>query len=406
MLVSAASYCILWIAYLGGSRGDFYSGLALAFVMVLVSMVLIVTFAIMKSDIRGERGHKNKLHRHLYEWMERLKAGLVRMPFWALLHFFAVFLSVAFLFGFALAFHDRRVTNSLEQSSLGSAEVLKANGADKQAPAASSPTPCIDDSCEKPPLYKVALPFHDRARPEVNNDHEGTLCFYFREGRAELETIDRQKDETEYGKNQNVQREYKRQRANYESLHAIVDGIKAHAPSKLARVTLIGRANEKRIKEGSDPYLSNYELSEARTHDVWYNLSKELVQSHYSNWRNVEWIMLPLSNEQTQESPGRPICNEKDQDQAKVVEASVEYISNEPISMRLEKDRGSEFERLDLMGYMYFSIYTITTTGYGDVIPTTAYSKFLTSLANVFAIFFLVGFINALISLKGQTKQT
>jgi voltage-gated potassium channel Kch len=57
------------------------------------------------------------------------------------------------------------------------------------------------------------------------------------------------------------------------------------------------------------------------------------------------------------------------------------------------------------MGYMYFSIYTITTTGYGDVVPTTPYAKLVTSLANVFAIFFLVGFINALISLKAQRKE-
>jgi Ion channel len=62
------------------------------------------------------------------------------------------------------------------------------------------------------------------------------------------------------------------------------------------------------------------------------------------------------------------------------------------------------FIPLSLMDYMYFSIYTITTTGYGDIIPTTTYSKFLCSLANILAVFFLVVFFNALLSIRGRHK--
>jgi hypothetical protein len=54
------------------------------------------------------------------------------------------------------------------------------------------------------------------------------------------------------------------------------------------------------------------------------------------------------------------------------------------------------------MDYMYFSIYTITTTGYGDIVPTTAYAKFVTSVVNIFEVIFLVIFFNAIISLKGR----
>jgi voltage-gated potassium channel Kch len=53
------------------------------------------------------------------------------------------------------------------------------------------------------------------------------------------------------------------------------------------------------------------------------------------------------------------------------------------------------------MDYMYFSIYTITTTGYGDIVPTTSYAKFVTSLANICEVLFLVVFFNALISIRG-----
>ena len=59
------------------------------------------------------------------------------------------------------------------------------------------------------------------------------------------------------------------------------------------------------------------------------------------------------------------------------------------------------FIPLTLLDFMYFSTYTITTTGYGDIVPTTGYAKFLCSFANILAIFFLVVFFNALISVKG-----
>ncbi|HKV42197.1 MAG TPA: BACON domain-containing carbohydrate-binding protein, partial [Blastocatellia bacterium] len=60
---------------------------------------------------------------------------------------------------------------------------------------------------------------------------------------------------------------------------------------------------------------------------------------------------------------------------------------------------------LKLMDYLYFSIYTITTTGNGDIIPTTPYSKFLVSFANITEVIFLVVFFNALISLRSNTTS-
>jgi hypothetical protein len=59
-----------------------------------------------------------------------------------------------------------------------------------------------------------------------------------------------------------------------------------------------------------------------------------------------------------------------------------------------------QFIPLSLMDYMYFTVYTITTTGYGDIIPITTYAKFLCSLANILEVFFLVVFFNALLSAK------
>lgn len=64
----------------------------------------------------------------------------------------------------------------------------------------------------------------------------------------------------------------------------------------------------------------------------------------------------------------------------------------------------NQFRPLSLMDYMYFTIYTITTTGYGDISPKTTYAKFLCSLANILEVFFLVVFFNALLSVRGGGK--
>lgn len=57
------------------------------------------------------------------------------------------------------------------------------------------------------------------------------------------------------------------------------------------------------------------------------------------------------------------------------------------------------FAPLSLMDYMYFTIYTITTTGYGDIVPSTTYAKFLCSAANILEVFFFVVFFNGLLSM-------
>ncbi|MEN3336109.1 MAG: hypothetical protein V7641_5474 [Blastocatellia bacterium] len=59
-----------------------------------------------------------------------------------------------------------------------------------------------------------------------------------------------------------------------------------------------------------------------------------------------------------------------------------------------------EYTRLKLLDYMYLAIYTVTTTGYGDIVPTSNYAKFLCTLGNFLAVFFLVVFFNILLSIR------
>jgi hypothetical protein len=57
-------------------------------------------------------------------------------------------------------------------------------------------------------------------------------------------------------------------------------------------------------------------------------------------------------------------------------------------------------KRMALMDYVYFAMYTITTTGYGDIKPITPYTKFLCTLANMTEFFFIVVFFNTVLSLR------
>jgi hypothetical protein len=60
---------------------------------------------------------------------------------------------------------------------------------------------------------------------------------------------------------------------------------------------------------------------------------------------------------------------------------------------------------LTLLDYTYFMIYTITTTGYGDLVPSSSFARFLTSMANLFELFFLVIIVNLVMALRGSSTS-
>ena len=55
-------------------------------------------------------------------------------------------------------------------------------------------------------------------------------------------------------------------------------------------------------------------------------------------------------------------------------------------------------DKPSLLDYMYFSVYTITTTAYGDIVPVTPQAKFVTILANIYEVVFLVIMFNILVA--------
>ncbi len=54
------------------------------------------------------------------------------------------------------------------------------------------------------------------------------------------------------------------------------------------------------------------------------------------------------------------------------------------------------------LDFIYFATYTITTTGYGDIQPRSSMSKFISTMANIYELIFIVIFINLLVSHTGR----
>lgn len=242
---------------------------------------------------------------------------------------------------------------------------------------------------------------------------------------------------------------------NFCSLKAIAGNLQQIIMGgEKVKVVLIGHASNERS------HISNFELSAARAQNVKFAIL-ELI-TDVEKRRKIEWDIFAAGDEPVRqvnsgaltkdmfleteltsrllksfpEITNSDIENGFSQEEIdrklraeekRVVIATIEPIPEDGVSLKpgqledlnkkqidtsnqvsqvvrdqQEHIRQSQARRMMLMDYMYFSIYTITTTGYGDIIPTTAYAKFVISLANLCEVLFLVVFFNALISLKDR----
>lgn len=377
MLLCQASYCVLWLFFRGSWKSEAaLSVIALALIFLLLVLVGIITLSIM-SRATGESG--------VAKLLSNFRDGVSNMPFWALLHFFTIFLTVSYLFGFAFAFYDQSV---------------------------------LTESLQIPPLYKATLSeWKADSTPAKRLDPACYYQFYFAPGSARLEKGDGWLQDEQV---------VTRRKNNLENLGRIAAEIDSQSrDNEQIRVVLVGRADEdpigKQARYSIDKkarYVSNYELSEARAQNVKYEIIENLISTNSNAWRNVDWLLLPLSNEPDLKllkserspldrlTPNRKRCDgstfEVDTQAERVVEGYTDTVADEPVASRVPRIRKQPFERLSLMDYMYFSIYTITTTGYGDIVPTDGYTKLIASLANICEVFFMVGFFNALVALQGK----
>jgi len=425
------AYCLLWCLYRTPLRTyQLVSCMAVVITLALLYPVLVITRALINlapanagSDgaAREDRATRDN------QFRRELRAGLAKHPFYAVVLFFSLFLGIAYILGFALAFHDQYAiskekgakpalymtnvrsiddpTQPPSQGAVGeSFPPFYFYFAENQARVLADP-PANNTQCEgnPPEMDEATLNDHDGKKQVDDERLSPVLCVHNQ--CTFLAMVKRLKDRTK-------------------------------GPGRV-KVFLIGHSDDGSTGTKSSSYKSNYELSEARAESVKYRVSRMLTEepgqekADPESHNNIEWVCIPASDELLEEfdapveqvakngnisnnrslTKGNRVNGKQSKGTRQRNEAAIAATKqiNRVVKV-LIVSAPDQLERngprpLNLMDYMYFSIYTITTTGYGDIIPTTAYAKFICSLSNILEVFFLVVFVNALLSLGAATGR-
>jgi ion channel len=420
-MLSVWGYSALWFIYYSSWRElQLFSCLAVILIIGVIGAVLMMTYALMTkihdTPIPATKGRKKSPKKMWFnELVQQLHSGVLEHPFFAMLLFFTLFLSITFLLSFALAFHDHYALAKSNQMIKELASKVDKEKLDAMPALYMANIGSIDDGMNPP------------GKSEALGDSK-SYTFYFGPNRAGLFPIPRGSGATCDGsapseKTDAELKKYERQGIlnisqlpdelrmhNYCNLDAMAKDIESrlNKVGKKIRIVLVGHTDKEQIR--STDYISNYELSEARERNVMYTIREKLKEKKIEN--GIEWESLPLSSEPFPISVAvEPQELSSPKQKNRIVVATIEdlpdHISTQQIaSIENSQRQQSKPKKLRLMDYVYFSVYTITTTGYGDIIPTTTYAKFLCSLANILEVFFLVVFVNALLNLKKEEKHS
>ena len=71
----------------------------------------------------------------------------------------------------------------------------------------------------------------------------------------------------------------------------------------------------------------------------------------------------------------------------------------------VRRDQGAFSEELRLSNAIYFSVVTMTTTGFGDISPKSGWARFLVSIQILFGFFYNVLFFSIFAGLAGRRRD-
>jgi len=413
MTLCLMSYCLLWWGYAYWEKKykwlfnykyddmleiwssapfwlSFFSGLSLILVIVLLLMVIRMTRAIIEGKVLNVNEESTRPGWSCWN-LDYLKTGATNEPFLTLIFFLTVFLGVSYLFGLALAFHDKSRPPSNPALYMSNLRVLPSPTPVAGTIISTTATPPPQPTPEKFVFGFVegfaSMPFDDHAFDIASlrsadgtckgNEPDYSMKGYSETSASARRTVAELRQSWKLNCN-----------ANQKKLKDLIDRIKMLTQDQQRiRISVVGYSDKSPIVGAM--YQSNYELAEARAQNTKHLIHEILTTGSYDNeLRNIDWAVQSLSNELP--------------DSEKQVKVSLERGFDDSSSMLLKGQRPNS---LNLMDYVYFANYTITTTGYGDIIPTTSYAKFICSFTNICEVFFLVVFFNVLLSLRRSEKD-
>jgi hypothetical protein len=324
------------------------STVGLGSALVLGAIVFWVTGLIM--DMANGRGR-------------RFRTLLREQPFLVVCFFMTIFTFSVLFLSLSLALHDQDLRINKSRLGVYSKSVEPLSRSNEENSQAKSD--------------KLSLP----------------LKLYFAQGSAAVDLVSTNEDSEDgvAGEDQPASDpELTRKRVNAVNLDSLTGQIIGLAEKDHVRVVLAGHSDDQPLDK-ANTYKSNLELSQARIHQVIVNLIKRLDSQPKQEWRrNIEWMILPCANEQGF-LDGKERRRQSDR-------LSVEVLLLPSDQDRFASALQLDGKGLDLLDYIYFGVYTITTTGNGDIVPVSSYAKFITTVTNFFAVFLMAVFFNVLIS--------
>jgi len=181
-------------------------------------------------------------------------------------------------------------------------------------------------------------------------------------------------------------------------------------PKKSYLIEVRGHANDASVRNGpAPPYGSNYEISKQRADQVTLLLQSQFRKATKGLAEpSIRWLSYGVSNEESFLEPSinadAPTKDRKLTVEVKVLTVTAPFadgnIRDTQINVSKMVDASSLPRQLDLLDYLYFTIYTITTTGYGDIVPISSWAKFLVSIANLIELLFLVVLVNVIANVR------
>jgi hypothetical protein len=333
-------YGFLWLYYPGESIWyELITGIA---IMLLLILVAGATYSLMQSPDefaearKPRRANSSKWEKFKRAWghtilLRHMRDCVSKVPFWALLYFFSVFLIVNSFFAFAFAAHYHNVISSKQGSNNTSPPAITPNLPEPKVESPVGPafqTTASSNQVEShlqekpaiPPLYLPKLYASEKekrkyenleSRPkeqksQINNGKpenqtnredekiEEPFEFFFDSDTSYmiLESLPASykgtKDAWEWKKNQNL--------IHLEKLVNLIDeGTKNN---RRVIVQLRGHADDKIPNPNKFP--NNQALSETRALVVQIEVLKKLLKKE-DRWRDIEWHPLALSSDMPQE---------------------------------------------------------------------------------------------------------
>jgi hypothetical protein len=287
----------------------------------------------------------------------RMAREVREYPFVSVNFFMAAFLYVAFFLALSISFHDR------------DGRAIHALNFDQPTGASDAPRR----------EYQGCISFK-----------EGEDRVVFDSGLLESDRLARALRERPY-----AQKELLLSHDNARALSDMMSVVGSFGHNAYFKVMVCGHANERELKGGAaSKYDSNRGLGASRAEWTVTAIEEELRKIDKADKATFEARSCSTGDQYLADG-NRSLPGGMD---SKLLAEVVIYRFQGHASEMELNFFGREAKRPTLMDYVYFMVYTITTTGYGDMVPLSPQAKFTAIIANLAEVLFLVIFFNVVLA--------